>query len=80
MYDARPDKALSKGYVTMQMTIGNKQVKVYVPKFTSECVDEVVERARAKSAVKAAGAASRSMASSKRYIMQYYIHYVLVQA
>lgn len=56
VYDARPDKALSKGYMTMQMTIGNKQVKVYVPKFSpGECLGDVtVERARVKSAVKAA--------------------------
>ena len=77
VYDARPDKALSKGYVTMQMTIGNKQVKVYVPKFsTAECVDEVVERARAKSAVKASAGLSRPLPGSKRYVMQYYTEYV----
>ena len=56
VYDARPGKALSKGYMTMQMTVGNKQVKVYVPKFSAECFDDVVERARAKSAAKVAGA------------------------
>ena len=67
VYDARPDKALSKGYVTMQMTIGNKQVKVYVPKFsTAEFVDDVVERARAKSAVKASVSLSRPLPGSKR--------------
>ncbi|XP_032234760.2 uncharacterized protein LOC116616811 [Nematostella vectensis] len=48
-YDARPDVALSKGYSTMQMTIGGKQVKLFVPKFTTEVFDEVVDRARAKS-------------------------------
>lgn len=67
VYDARPDKALSKGYVMMQMTIGNKQVKVYVPKFsTAECVDEVVERARAKSAVNASAGLRRPLPGSKR--------------
>lgn len=68
VYDARPDKALSKGYVTMQMTIGNKQVKVYVPKFSpGECLDDVtVERARAKSAVKAAGGVGRPLAGKKK--------------
>lgn len=60
-YDAQPDKALTKGYVTMQMTIGNKQVKVYVPKFSTDCLDDVVERARAKSAVKAVGNQGRPL-------------------
>lgn len=32
--DSRPGKTLKKRFVTMQMTIGNKQVKVYVPKFS----------------------------------------------
>ena len=69
VYDARPDKALSKGYMTMQMTIGGKQVKVYVPKFsTSECIDDVtpVERARAKSALKAAGVTGRKMSAKSK--------------
>lgn len=71
VYDARPDKTLSKGYVTMQMTIGNKQVKVYVPKFSpGECLDDVVhDRARAKSAVKAVGSAGgigRPLTGNKR--------------
>lgn len=68
VYDARPDKALSKGYMTMQMTIGNKQVKVYVPKFSpGECLDDVtVERARAKSAVKAAVGISRPVAGKRK--------------
>lgn len=69
VYDARPDKALSKGYVTMQMTIGNKQVKVYVPKFSpGECLDDVtaVERARAKSAVKAAVGMGRPLKGEKK--------------
>lgn len=69
VYDARPDKALSKGYMTMQMTIGNKQVKVYVPKFSpGECLDDVtpVERARAKSTVKAAVGISRPMAEKRK--------------
>ena len=69
VYDARPDKALSKGYVTMQMTIGNKQVKVYVPKFSpGECLDNVtaVERARAKSAVKAAGGMGRPLTGQRK--------------
>lgn len=60
-YDAQPDKALTKGYVTIQMTIGNKQVKVYVPKFSTDCLDDVVERARAKSAVKAVGNQGRPL-------------------
>lgn len=68
VYDARPDKALSKGYMTMQMTIGNKQVMVYVPKFSpGDCLDDVtVERARAKSAVKAAAGTSRSVAGKRK--------------
>ena len=68
VYDARPDKALSKGYMTMQMTIGNKQVKVYVPKFSpGECLDDVtVERARAKSAVKVAVGISRPVAGKRK--------------
>jgi len=68
VYDARPDKALSKGYMTMQMTIGNKQVKVYVPKFSpGECLDDVtVERARVKSAVKAAVGISRPVAGKRK--------------
>ena len=68
VYDARPDKALSKGYMTMQMTIGNKQVKVYVPKFSpGECLDDVsVERARAKSAVKAAEGINRPVAGKRK--------------
>ncbi|XP_067038994.1 uncharacterized protein [Acropora muricata] len=55
--DARFDKTLSKQFVTMQMTIGNKQVKVYVPKFSSgeHLEHEIIERARAKSAVKVHG-------------------------
>lgn len=55
--DARLDKTLSKQFVTMQMTIGNKQVKVYVPKFSSSehLEHEIIERARAKSAVKVHG-------------------------
>lgn len=68
VYDARPDKALSKGYMTMQMTIGNKQVKVYVPKFSpGECLDDVtVERSRVKSAVKAAEGISRPVAGKRK--------------
>ena len=68
VYDARPDKALSKGYMTMQMTIGNKQVKVYVPKFSpGECLDDVtVERARAKSAAKATEGMSRPVAGKRK--------------
>ena len=66
VYDARPNKALNKGYLTMQMTIGNKQVKVYVPKFSSDCFDDVVERARAKSAVKAVGGIGRPLAGNRR--------------
>ena len=68
VYDARPDKALSKGYMTMQMTIGHKQVKVYVPKFSpGECLDDVtVERARAKSAVKAALGITRPVAEKRK--------------
>ena len=51
VYDARPNKALSHGYSTMQMTIGNRQVKIYVPKFAT---DEIVGNVRAKSAAKKA--------------------------
>ncbi|XP_048578754.1 uncharacterized protein LOC125560682 [Nematostella vectensis] len=35
-YDARPEKSLSKGYTTMQMTVGGRQVKVCIPSFPSE--------------------------------------------
>lgn len=35
-YDARPGRALCKGYVTMQMTVKGKQVKVHIPKFPSD--------------------------------------------
>ena len=69
VYDARPDKALSKGYMTMQMTIGGKQVRVYVPKFsTSDCIDDVTpaERARAKSALKAAGGTGRKLTAKNK--------------
>lgn len=66
--EMRPNKALSKGYVTMQMTIGNKQVKVYVSKFsTGECLDnDVVERARAQSAVKASVGINRPLPRGNR--------------
>lgn len=52
----------------MQMTIGNKQIMVHVPKFSpGDCLDDVtVERARAKSAVKAAAGSSRSMAGKRK--------------
>ncbi|XP_022780831.1 uncharacterized protein LOC111322060 [Stylophora pistillata] len=69
VYDARPDKALSKGYMTMQMTIGGKQVRVYVPKFsTSECIDDVTptERSRAKAALQAAGAPGKKLSAKNK--------------
>lgn len=59
IYDARPDKALSKGYTTMQMTIGGKQVRLCVPKFSN---DDIVERVRAKSAAKLADDRTRGHA------------------
>jgi hypothetical protein len=59
IYDARPDKALSKGYTTMQMTIGGKQIRLCVPKFSN---DDIVERIRAKSASKLADERTRGHA------------------
>ena len=48
-YDARPGRSLCKGYVTMQMTVKGKQVKVHIPKFPSDSDSQpVLERARKK--------------------------------
>ena len=50
-YDARPRRSLCKGYVTMQMTIKGKQVKVHIPKFPRDADSEpIVERAKKKAA------------------------------
>lgn len=50
-YDARPKQSLCKGYVTMQMTIKGKQVKVHVPKFPRDADSEpALERAKKKAA------------------------------
>ena len=46
----RRKKALNKGFTTMQMTIGNKQIKVHIPKFTTDLTDEMAERAWVKTA------------------------------
>lgn len=64
IYDARPDKALSKGYSTMQMTIGGKQVKICVPKFSK---DDVIDRARAKSAAQMADDRTRVHHTTKKH-------------
>lgn len=64
IYDARPDKALSKGYSTMQMTIGGKQVKICVPKFSK---DDVIDRARAKSAAQMADERTRGHTTVKHH-------------
>jgi len=48
-YDARPGRSLCKGYVTMQMTVKGKQVKVHIPKFPHDAESEpVIERLRKK--------------------------------
>lgn len=48
-YDARPERSLCKGYVTMQMTVKGKQVKVHIPKFPHDSDSQpVLERARKK--------------------------------
>ena len=48
-YDARPGRSLCKGYVTMQMTVKGKQVKVHIPKFPHDSESEpVIERLRKK--------------------------------
>lgn len=49
-YDARPGRSLCKGYVTMQMTVKGKQVKVHIPKFPHDSGESqpVIERARKK--------------------------------
>ena len=41
-YDARPSRSLCKGYVTMQMTVKGKQVKVHIPKFPNDSESEPV--------------------------------------
>lgn len=46
-YDARPGRSLCKGYVTMQMTVKGKQVKVHIPKFPHDSESEpIIERLR----------------------------------
>ena len=48
-YDARPGRSLCRGYVTMQMTVKGKQVKVHIPKFPHDSESEpVIERLRRK--------------------------------
>ena len=48
-YDARPERSLCRGYVTMQMTVKGKQVKVHIPKFPHDADSQpVLERARKK--------------------------------
>ncbi|XP_068707317.1 uncharacterized protein [Montipora foliosa] len=48
-YDARPKQSLCRGYSTMQMTIKGKQVKVHIPKFSSDVNSEpVLERSMKK--------------------------------
>ena len=48
-YDARPGRSLCKGYVTMQMTVKGKQVKVHIPKFPHDSESEpIIERLRKK--------------------------------
>ena len=48
-YDARPGRSLCKGYVTMQMTVKGKQVKVHIPKFPHDSESEpAIERLRKK--------------------------------
>jgi len=48
-YDARPGRSLCKGYITMQMTVKGKQVKVHIPKFPHDSDSQpALERARKK--------------------------------
>ena len=47
-YDARPNQSLCKGYVTMQMTVKGKQVKVHIPKFPNDESEPTLDRARKK--------------------------------
>ena len=48
-YDARPNRSLCKGYVTMQMTVKGKQVKVHIPKFPNDSESEpILNRLRKK--------------------------------
>lgn len=48
-YDARPGRSLCKGYITMQMTVKGKQVKVHIPKFPHDSESEpILERFRMK--------------------------------
>lgn len=48
-YDARPGRSLCKGYVTMQMTVKGKQVKVHIPKFPNDSESEpILSRLRKK--------------------------------
>ena len=49
--DARTDKSVSQEFTTMQMTIGGRQVKVHVPKFSSDALD-TVERPRTKTSAR----------------------------
>ena len=46
-----PGRSLCKGYVTMQMTVKGKQVKVHIPKFPHDSDSQpVLDRARKKAA------------------------------
>ena len=48
IYDARPSRSLSKGYQKMQVTIGNKQLSVDMPRFAGNTSDSALPRMRAK--------------------------------
>ena len=43
---SRRGRELKKDFITMQMTIGNKQIKVHIPKFNSDLGEDIVDRAR----------------------------------
>lgn len=49
-YDARPSRSLCKGYVTMQMTVKGKQVKVHIPKFPNDSESEPIRNRLRKQA------------------------------
>ena len=53
VYDARPNKSVSKGYTTMQITVGRKSVSIFVPRFKSDtvCSQQTESRANAKSSL-----------------------------
>ena len=49
--DTRPSKSVTKGYATMQMTVGKKVVSIFVPRFKNEvvCKGQTAGRANVKS-------------------------------